>query len=219
MMLSECAGVYTTARHSSWLKSKRKLPTRVDVIPKMKTPTWSTGEVSHPGPQDCPLGNKGDYPYNLPDGGRQYFGFKYYPRYADEVDPPYKPTPLHLVTRTRCLKKKPWWDRDIMKRIGLDGKRSTVTILKNNPENNAMLWKVKHMVKVTPIHLPPDLPDDADPNHCFIKENGEFVYSHAVGVEDAQLEDTTNSAVKWNQKFVDTHTRKNWDHPWQLKLC
>lgn len=43
-------------------------------------------------------------------------------RFADDVDPPYKPTPLHLITRTRSLKKKPWWEKDIMKCLGLDGK-------------------------------------------------------------------------------------------------
>lgn len=75
--LSEYAGVVTSVRHAS---SKRKMVIRTNIIPKMQTPTWSTGEVSHPGPKDTPLGNKGVYPYDLPDGGKQYFGFQYYPR-------------------------------------------------------------------------------------------------------------------------------------------
>lgn len=53
-----------------------------------------------------------------------------------------------------------------------------MAIVKNNPENNAMLWKVKHMIKVTPIHLPPDLPDDIDPKHCFVKVSIFIVSSH-----------------------------------------
>ena len=37
------------------------------------------------------------------------------------VDPPYEPTPLHLVTRLRSLRGKPYWEKDIMKRFGLIG--------------------------------------------------------------------------------------------------
>ncbi|KAG7155661.1 uncharacterized protein LOC121854685 [Homarus americanus] len=196
-----------------------KLPA-TPVISKTSSITWSSGEVTHPAPLDCPLGNKGDYPQELPDGGRQYFGFQYYPRFPGEVDPPYKPAPLHLVTRVRCLKNKPWWDKDIMKKLGLDGKRSDYTIVKNIPEINAMLWKVKYLVKITPIRVPADLPEEVDPRCCFLKETGEFSYSHELKVEDSTLEeDPKTNATKWDRDLIDSHTRKNWNYPWQLKLC
>merc|ERR1711874_652851 len=97
---------------------------------------WSNNEVgANPAPLDCPIGFKGEYPQDLPDGGKQYFGFKYYPRYPDQEYPTdFEPAPLHLITRTRCLKKKPWYEKDIMRSMGLDGKRSDVAVMKNNPE-------------------------------------------------------------------------------------
>ena len=49
-------------------------------VPSDQPAAWSTGEVQHPGRLDCPLGNKGTYPKEMPDGGLQYFGFQYYPR-------------------------------------------------------------------------------------------------------------------------------------------
>ncbi|XP_042886856.1 39S ribosomal protein L30, mitochondrial-like [Penaeus japonicus] len=182
--------------------------------------SWSTGEVQHPAPPDCPVGNRGEYPQQLPDGSLQYFGFQYYPRHPGQVDPPYDPAPLHLVTRVRCLKKKPWWDKMIMKQLGLDKKRSDVAVVKNNPENNAMLWKVKHLVKITPIRVPENLPEDMDPACCFLKETGEFIYSPHIKVDEKALQvDEKLVATKWNQDFVDRETRKNWEHPWQIKLC
>lgn len=183
-------------------------------------PTWSTGEVTHPAPLDCPDGNKGQYPQKLPDGGVQYFGFKYYPRFHDEVDPPYDPAPLHLVTKIKSLSGRPYWEKDIMRTIGLYERSSGVAVMKNNPENNSMLWKVKHLVKITPLRIPKDLPDDVDPRSCFLKENGEFIYSPHLHVSEAALKEDENIAkTKWPKKFIDDHTRKNWEYPWQIKLC
>jgi len=45
---------------------------------------------------------------------------------------------------------------------------SEVAIVKNIPEMNAILYSVKHMIKITPVKLPADLPMDADPNHCYL---------------------------------------------------
>ncbi|XP_071530137.1 uncharacterized protein mRpL30 isoform X2 [Panulirus ornatus] len=209
-----------SVRRVVWAPITLGVRSKSSKVPEMQSVSWSTGEVTHPAPMDCPIGNKGEYPQKLPDGGVQYFGFQYYPRFPDEVDPPYDPAPLHLVTRVRCLKKKPWWDKEIMKKLGLDGKRSDVAIVKNNPENNAMLWRVKYLVKITPLRIPADLPDDADPRCCFLKETGEFIYSPRVKVEDSALEeDPKISKTKWTNLFIDKHTRKNWDYPWQLKLC
>lgn len=42
-------------------------------------------------------------------------------RFEGEVDPPYEPAPLHLVTRIRSIRQKPWWDKEIMKELGLGG--------------------------------------------------------------------------------------------------
>ena len=42
-------------------------------------------------------------------------------RHPEEKDPPYVPSKVLMVQRVRCLKKKPYWDKNIMKTLGLDG--------------------------------------------------------------------------------------------------
>lgn len=56
--------------------------------------------------------------------GIKYPGFVYYPRSPDFKDPPYEPTKLFLVRRTRELKGLPHWEKDIFKEFHLDGKVS-----------------------------------------------------------------------------------------------
>ncbi|XP_068242065.1 uncharacterized protein mRpL30 [Palaemon carinicauda] len=202
------------------LKMARLTPTASTAVRSCSSKiSWSTGEKNDPTPVDCPLGNKGKYPKKLPDGGVEYFGFKYYPRNSDEVDPPYEPSPLHLVTRVRSLKGKPHWEKDIMKKYGLE-RPSACAIIKNNPENNAYLWKVKHLIKIVPIKLPKDLPEQADPRYCFLKETGELIYNPNVTVDEADfVEDEEIARTKICKTFIDAHTRKNWNYPWQIKLC
>lgn len=45
-------------------------------------------------------------------------------------------------------------------------------ILKNIPENNQRLWKVKHLLKIVPITFPDGFPKNDDVT-C-LKENGEL---------------------------------------------
>ncbi|KAK7086392.1 ribosomal protein, L30 [Halocaridina rubra] len=181
--------------------------------------SWSSEEATHPALPDSPLGNIKEYPQKLPDGGIQYFGFKYYPRNPDDVDPPYEPAPLHLVIRLKSLSKRPYWEKDILRKFGLVGKRSDFAIVKNIPENNAYLWRVKHMVRITPLRVPSNLPEYVDPKCCFLKETGEFIYSPHLKVDENRLkEDGDLARTKISRKFVDEHTRKNWQNAWQIKL-
>ncbi|KAG0693726.1 39S ribosomal protein L30, mitochondrial [Chionoecetes opilio] len=220
---TRCAAGRVGVRHRSYNSRKNKKviwQTGERTVPSSQPATWSTGEVKHPGKLDCPLGNLEKYPKPMPDGGMQYFGFQYYPRHPGKEEPPCEPLPLHLVTRVKSLQNKPWWDREIMQKLGLTGKRNETSIVKNSPQSNALLWKVKHLVKVTPIRLPDDQLDNCDPRCCFLKEDGEFSVTPTVHVEDAHLEeDPKLVASKWDKEFVDRHTRKNWQYPWQLKLC
>ena len=80
-----------------------------------------------------------------------------------------------MVQRIRCLKKKPYWDKNIMTELGLNNtvslfnrksfnclinvddflkKKSTIAIVANTPPVNALLWKVKHLIKITPVTFP-----------------------------------------------------------------
>ena len=47
-----------------------------------------------------------------------------YSRSPDHVDPPYNPSKVLMVQRIKCLKKKPYWDKNVMTELGLDDKVS-----------------------------------------------------------------------------------------------
>lgn len=51
-------------------------------------------------------------------------------------------------------------------------KNGCYSIIKNIPENNQRLWKVKHCIKIIPITFPDGFPSPTD--HTFLKENGEL---------------------------------------------
>lgn len=55
---------------------------------------------------------------------------------------------------------------------------------------------------------------------CIFQETGEFSYSKSVLVKDSDMQEPPEiTATKWNGYFIEKHTRKLWDYPWQLKLC
>jgi large subunit ribosomal protein L30 len=45
-------------------------------------------------------------------------------RFPDEKDPPYEPTKLLMVQRVKPVKGNPYWDKKMLRHLGLDGKVS-----------------------------------------------------------------------------------------------
>ncbi|KAJ8945676.1 hypothetical protein NQ318_012394 [Aromia moschata] len=117
--------------------------------------------------------NVGKCKFNWYGEGIQYPGFKYYPRRPDFKDPPYEPSKLFRVERIKSLKGVPYWEKNILKEFKLDGlKNNCYVVIKNIPENNNRLWKVKHLVKITPITFPDGFPSESD--RTVLHENGEL---------------------------------------------
>ncbi|PSN49928.1 hypothetical protein C0J52_07052 [Blattella germanica] len=141
------------------------------------------------------------------NGGIKYYGFKYYPRFSDEKDPPYEPTKLFMVQRIKPVKGNPYWDKMILKQLKLDRKKSDIAIVKNIPEVNAMLWQIKHLVKITPIQCPDGLPEEGDLGGTWLNEHGEFRVSHKLKVEPERIE-ATNEFVNDTTKFDGETLRK-----------
>lgn len=56
-----------------------------------------------------------------------------------------------------------------------------MTVVKNIPDNNARLWKVKHLIKMEPVSFPHGEPTEKDVNHTFLKENGECLVVKEIG--------------------------------------
>ena len=53
-----------------------------------------------------------------------------------------------------------------------------------------MMWKVKHLINITPITFPFGEPTDNDINYTFLKENGECIVTKEIKVDEKRLEAT-----------------------------
>lgn len=138
-----------------------------------------------------------------PDAVR-YPGFVHFPR-PGEKDPPIVPSKLFMVKRIRSLYGCPWWEKKYMKRLDLLSRKTTI-IVKNTPQNNVLLYKVKHLVEITPITMPQGMPDD--PEHAFLKQNGEFIGYNLLSHHDITLDDATNAEKDRRKKYMDGLTLK-----------
>lgn len=65
-----------------------------------------------------------------------------------------------------------------------------MSIVKNTPENNVLLWKIKHLISVEPITFPYGEPTADDYKHTKLKEDGECIVHKKIGVDDISIEVT-----------------------------
>jgi large subunit ribosomal protein L30 len=131
------------------------------------------------------------------------------PSFPDHKDPEIAPSKLFRVERVKPIKNNPYWERRILRDLGLFTvsishqlrtlfalkktfffQRGQIAIVKNIPENNARLWKVKHLVKISPITFPHGEPTAADVNHTFLKENGDCLVTKRIEIADSKVEAT-----------------------------
>ncbi|ENN75254.1 39S ribosomal protein L30, mitochondrial [Dendroctonus ponderosae] len=149
--------------------------------------------------------------FNWYNEGIQYPGFKYYPRHDDFKDPPYEPTKLFRVKRIVRMKGLIHYQKTILTDFKLDGK--DYAIIKNIPENNQRLWKVKHAVEIVPVTFPDGFPTETD--RTFLKENGELRIIKQVGPVEKKLELTEE--FRKHPKRMDGDTlRRNLRKKWNL---
>ncbi|XP_026813769.1 uncharacterized protein LOC113554220 [Rhopalosiphum maidis] len=149
-------------------------------------------------------------------GGKKYLGFTYYPR-EGEVDPPYTPTKLFMVQRVKRYLYNPYWQKKILTDMGLDHKISDIAIVKNTPEMNARLWKVKHLIKITPIQTPDGLPEKEDYWGTHLDSDGVFRISKKFLPDTKRLEATKDFeklAERVDKDTVEKNCRNKWLNPW-----
>ncbi|XP_011189672.1 39S ribosomal protein L30, mitochondrial [Zeugodacus cucurbitae] len=149
--------------------------------------------------------------------GQKYGKIIYYPMNPEHEDPPIEPAKLFRVQRVKPVKGNPFWEKRILKDLGLDGKQSDFTVVKNIPDVNAMLWKIKHLIKVTPITFPYGEPSTQDLKHTVLKENGECIVTKEIGPVVERLE--AAEAFEADPKRLDTDllkrdARMKWLNPW-----
>lgn len=88
-----------------------------------------------------------------------------------------------------------------------------VAIVKNIPENCAVLMKIKHLVAVDPIVFPHGEPTENDINHTFLKQNGECVVTKEIAFDTKRLEaaeDFINDKTKLDKETLKRDALLKW---------
>lgn len=81
-----------------------------------------------------------------------------------------------------------------------------------------MLWKVKHLIKVTPINFPYGEPTEADINNTVLKENGDCIVIKDIETLNNRLE--AAQKFKSDPKILDGETLRRdsqlkWNTAWE----
>ncbi|KAI5642410.1 hypothetical protein NE865_05437 [Phthorimaea operculella] len=157
--------------------------------------------------------------YVHPGGIKYPGGITYYPRDPTTHKDPenYSPPKLFRVERIKPVKHNPWWLKRILKGFKID-EEERVAIVKNIPENNVRLWKIKHLVQITPIVFPYGEPTEQDIKHTVLKESGQCIVTktlepvpeqvkalEAFDADAKKMDSTTikkDSRYKWNNAYT-----------------
>lgn len=147
----------------------------------------------------------------------------YYPRNPDDPIPKVaEPAKLFRVERIKPVKGNPYWEKRILRDLGLYGDSSPrIAIVKNIPENNQRLWKIKHLVLVTPITFPYGEPTEEDIRYTFLKENGECLVTKKIAVPAQRLEATKkfeNDPKRLDKETLKKHLRQKWLDAWDSNM-
>ncbi|KYQ58356.1 39S ribosomal protein L30, mitochondrial [Trachymyrmex zeteki] len=145
--------------------------------------------------------------------GVKYEHVTYFPKRPDHVDPPFEPSKLLLVRRVKPFAGNPWWEKEMLENLGFEAKKhgDNPVIVKNTPQMCAMLWRVKHLVKIVPIKLPDKLPTADDLNGTYLHENGTFYVVPKVDpIREEAVEQFMNSVKKLNRDIIQEKLRLKW---------
>lgn len=92
-------------------------------------------------------------------------------KYGGDPEQPHK---LHIVTRVKSTMRRPYWEKDMIKYLGLQ-KAHSPTIHKNTPAVNNQLKIVKHLVRIQPLRTPYGIPAEEDMANTYINSKGELI--------------------------------------------
>lgn len=84
-------------------------------------------------------------------------------RITDQRNAKVVPSPVHLVWRTHQIRLRPWWEKVVLRKLGLHYQKEYERVLvPNTPHYNRLLWEVKHLIRMKPLTFPDGLPTEAD---------------------------------------------------------
>lgn len=125
---------------------------------------------------------------------------------------------MFRVQRIKPVKGTPYWERKLLTDLGLVEKMSDFTIVKNIPENNARLWKIKHLLKIDPIDFPQGIPVESNKHLAFVKDNGECVIANdekrRVVARIEAIEVFKNDAKQMSTDNLKRDSRMKWLNPY-----
>ncbi|KOB74229.1 Mitochondrial ribosomal protein L30 [Operophtera brumata] len=151
--------------------------------------------------------------YKHPGGIRYPGGIIYHPRFPDEKDPEVTPSKLFRVERIKSTRHQPYWQKNILKDLNIL-EENRVAIVKNIPEMNSLLWKVKHLVKITPIVFPYGEPTKDDIKYTVLRENGECLVVKKLEPQEMQIEALDQfdaDAKKMDSTTIKKDSRLKWN--------
>uniref|UniRef100_A0A8C6U9S2 Large ribosomal subunit protein uL30m n=1 Tax=Neogobius melanostomus TaxID=47308 RepID=A0A8C6U9S2_9GOBI len=96
---------------------------------------------------------------------------KEHEKYGGDPEQPHK---LHLITRVKSTMRRPYWEKEMIKSLGLHKMHAPV-IHKNTPSINNQLKYVKHLVRIQPLKMPFGLPAEEDMADTYINIKGELI--------------------------------------------
>lgn len=161
---------------------------------------------------------------------------KYYPHAGEEI-PQDPPAPVLMVKKMKQLTGEPYWIKDYADQLGkiiavcstlsncyLSGlgeseKLGKLCFLPNTPSVGLLLFKIKHIIKITPLTFPNGMPDDFNPDtHGYkLTPKGEFI----VTDRPAESLDSIASRADWmkiDNSMITREARKHWDKPFASPL-
>jgi len=147
-------------------------------------------------------------------------GIKYWPHTGDNVDPE-PASPVLMVTRIKRLFGEPYWNKNYCRQIGI-GYNENINkrvFLPNLPSVGLLLYRIKHLIKITPITFPQGMPEDFSPDtHGFkLTSQGEFI---VTPTKDESVESIAQRAewMKITRDDVAKEGRRHWDAPFNSPL-
>ncbi|KAF7709382.1 39S ribosomal protein L30, mitochondrial [Silurus meridionalis] len=100
---------------------------------------------------------------------------------------PEQPHKLHIVTRVKSTKGRPYWEKKVVKSLGLL-KSHEPRLHKNTPSVNNQLKIIKHLVRIQPLKLPNGLPSEGEMAGSYLNSKGELVIKHQMSATQKSVE-------------------------------
>uniref|UniRef100_A0A023G2L1 Putative 39s ribosomal protein l30 mitochondrial n=1 Tax=Amblyomma parvum TaxID=251391 RepID=A0A023G2L1_AMBPA len=130
---------------------------------------------------------------------------------------------LFLVERVGDYRGTPHWERNVLKLLKLadskEDKKAGIhrplgsrTIVKNTPFMCKMLWRVKHLVKVSPITFPDGEPTEVMTGTHLSRDGVFRIVPHLKVPEQRLLEPATYTKRKFTRQEISRVLHENWNH-------